>query len=85
MATLVKFLLENDGSGDIYAYFPQLNYNKRLYGNTKKMVYAHIGQHSGCCKQYAAESSPATKIQYSDLLAELSQVGYMNLKTLNKS
>lgn len=58
MATLVKFLKKDD---EIFAFFPQLNYNKRLYGNEIKTSYAHIGQHSACAKEYANEAVIASK------------------------
>lgn len=81
MATLVKFLKKND---EVFAYFPQLNYNKHLYGNTLKTSYAHIGQHSACSKEYANEAVMASKEEYQPLLEELVSIGYDNLKVLNK-
>jgi len=83
MATLVKFYLENDGSGDVFAVFPQLNYNKRLYGTTQKQCYAHTGQHSSCTLDYVNGCEMATKSEYSDLLQELKSIGY-DCKVLNK-
>ena len=81
MATLVKFLKKDN---DIYAYFPQLNYAKYLYGNSVKTCYAHIGQHSACAVEYAKESKPAKCKEYEGLLKELISVGYTDLKVLNK-
>jgi hypothetical protein len=80
MATLVKFL---KNQGEVFAFFPQLNYNKRLYGNSMKTSYAHVGQHSACHKDYANESTLPTKSEYQPLLTELKSIGY-DLKVLNK-
>jgi hypothetical protein len=82
MATLVKFLIEKDGE-DAYAYFPQLNYNRHLFGSVQKTCYAHIGQHSACHWAYAQDCKKATPEQYADLLKELNQIGYADLKVLN--
>jgi len=82
MATLVKFLKEDDGN--ILAVFPQLNYNKRLYGNKLKLAYVHMGQHTSCSLEYAKTCNMATSKQYTNLLTELKQQGYTELKVLNK-
>ena len=85
MATLVKFLVnERVDKDEVFAFFPQLNYNRVLYGNNFKTSYARIGQHFACDVEYAKESRKATKDEYSELLAELKQIGYNNLKILNK-
>lgn len=85
MATLVKFLVnEREDKDEVFAFFPQLNYNRVLYGNKLKTCYSRIGQHSACDVEYAKESREATKAEYSELLAELKQIGYNNLKILNK-
>ncbi len=85
MATLVKFLVnERVDKDEVFAFFPQLNYNRVLYGNKLKTCYARIGQHSSCDVEYAKESRKATKAEYSELLVELKQIGYNNLKILNK-
>lgn len=78
--TQVKFLINND---DLFAYFPRLNYNKAIYGNTMKTGYAHIGQHTSVHVAYAKESREATKEEYTPLLEELKGIGY-ELKILNK-
>lgn len=83
MATLVKFLVnETDkGNPDLFAFFPQ-----RLWAiaesNCFKTAYSHVGQHSGCHVDYAKESRLATSAEYSDLLNELTGIGY-KLKVLN--
>ena len=75
MATLVKFLY-NEKNKDLFAFFPQLNYNKELYGLGMKTCYAHVGQHSSCSIEYAKASIKATPEQYRDLLNELVSIGY---------
>jgi len=80
MATLVKFLKDIDG--DVYAYFPQLN--ERRNSVAYKTCYAHVGQHSACHVDYMKECKLATALEYADLLAELKQVGYEDLRVLNK-
>lgn len=82
MATLVKFYKDTDG--DILAFFPQLNHNKHLYGNKIKTCYLHIGQHTSCDVNYVKRCKVATHTEYADLLRELKQQGYTELKVLNK-
>ncbi len=66
MATIVRFVKEKDG--DITAVFPQLKYNKHLYGNKMLTCYVHMGQHSSCSTDWIEEKTkPATKKEYSDL------------------
>lgn len=74
MATLVKFLKDQDG--EILAYFPQLNYNKQLYGNSMKTGYARIGRHTSVHKEYAAECKAAAPAEYANLNRELTNIGY---------
>ena len=80
--TKVKFLKH---SGEIFAYFPDIEYNKFLLNNKLKTCYAHIGQHSSCHEDYANESAEATENEYSDLLKELKGQGYNDLEILNKN
>lgn len=61
---------------DLFAFFPDENYNYNLYGNDSKVCYAHFGQHSSCHIAYAKESRPATEEEYSDLKKELESIGY---------
>lgn len=79
--TRVKFLVDDEDR--VFAYFPDLNYNKQMYGNGMKQGYAHIGQHTAISKEYAAECEPALFSQYADLYQELTGLGY-NLNVLNK-
>lgn len=84
MATLVKFYKHVDG--EVMAFFPQLNYNKQIYGNGMKTCYAHIGQHSACHVDYINDGpvKPATRNDYLPLATELTSIGY-SLKILNKN
>ena len=78
MKTKVLFLVnetdlvtEMDGV-DVYAFFPELD----ELGDCC-LSYAHIGQHSACCWNYANESRLATENEYKDLYKELTElVGY---------
>lgn len=74
MATLVRFVTH---SNEVTAIFPQLKYNKRLYGNDMLTCYAHIGQHSSCSKEWLNETQKATPEQYANLKTELEQIGYV--------
>lgn len=82
MNTLVKFY--KDEYGEVFAVFPQLNYNKELYGNDIKTGYAHIGQHTGISKDYYKDKEPAIFSEYNPLRFELIAQGYNNLKILNR-
>jgi hypothetical protein len=74
MATLVKF--RKDGNG-VFAFFPQLNYNKQLYGTRRKVIYQHVGQHSGGDIDYCVDATiPAKESEYSALKTELESIGY---------
>lgn len=75
MATLVKFRI-NERTQDLFAFFPQLNYNTQLYGLELKTAYSHVGQHSSCHIEYAKEGRPATPFEYMPLKQELEQIGY---------
>ena len=75
--TPVLFLKDKDGG--IFAYFPESEW----VGNFKTS-YAHIGQHSACSPEYAAECKEAAFNEYChDLLPELIGQGYTDLKILN--
>lgn len=83
--TKVLFLIEKPEGNlpcDVFAYFPEERYNSiepHIF-----TCYAHIGQHSGCHKDYAAECKEAEYSEYYDLLRELIGQGYKNLLILNK-
>jgi hypothetical protein len=78
--TVVKFF-KYRGSEAILAYFPNLNYNKRLYGNRMKSCYHHVGQHGACSTDYIKGRKYAKPEEYKDLKEELESIGY-NLKIL---
>lgn len=84
MAHLVRFL-KHKIDGDIFAMFPQFNFNTGLYGNKQKMCYVHIGQHSSCAFDIHKQASdnpyiPAKPEEYADLLNELHQIGYTDIR-----
>jgi hypothetical protein len=79
MSTLVKFRY-NNCEGDLFAYFPQRNYNKKFHGTQIKIGYAHTGQHTAVQIDYANACVPATPEQYAPLLVELKGQGYNDLK-----
>ena len=74
MKTKVQFLVnENYGEfPDIFAFFPEEYYNREA-GETMKISYSHIGQHSACCDDYANESREATEEEYKPLYDELTK------------
>lgn len=74
MKTLVRFYLDTDG--EVLAVFPQLNYNKAMYGNDMKTAYAHTGQHTAVAKSYYKSLKTASAAQFTDMHKELSNIGY---------
>lgn len=72
--TRVVFRKEKDGN--ILAVFNVIadcNYNL--------LSYAHLGQHGGCSYEYyIKETKPAKESEYQELLKELKQIGYNDLK-----
>lgn len=86
MATLVKFYKEVNGGNstgfDILAVFPEENYTDR--NTLTKTCYSTVGQHSACTVDYVNGLLPAKKAEYQELLQELVNQGYDDLKVLNK-
>jgi hypothetical protein len=79
MATLVKFRKHKDKkfNWDITAVFPQLKYNKNMYGNSMLTGYAHLGQHTAVNIEWVnQDSEPATESEYLPLKQELESIGY---------
>jgi len=74
-----QFLLEKDSTTDVFAFFPEMEYNDNP---GIKTCYAHIGQHSACHIDYAAECKPADTEHYQQLKEELESIGY-ELEILN--
>ncbi len=80
MTTKISFYLEADGSGDVFAYFPEDDHD--IHGNFK-VCYSHVGQHGSCSPDYVKECQPATPEQYSDLLKELVNYGYTKIEIIS--
>ena len=78
--TPVIFKLEKDGSGDVFAAFPQ---QTGTYDWWTMGCYAHMGQHASADMGYVAECKPAHPLQYKDLFEELESLGY-NLEIRRK-
>lgn len=83
MTTLVKFL-KHPSDSEVFAYFPNINYNERLYGSSQKESYSSVGQHSACSVEYSLECVEASANEYSDLLKELEQIGYSDIVVANE-
>jgi len=75
--TPVIFRAEKSGmyKGEVTAVFPMLDAGRDLM-----TCYAHVGQHSGCSLPWYWKTRAATLEEYKDLLAELVQMGYDDLK-----
>ncbi len=76
--TPVKFykeITDEEGTEQVFTFFPEMYYNKELYETTFTM-YAHIGQHGACHIDYIEKCRPATKEEYSNLFNELESLGY---------
>jgi hypothetical protein len=76
MQVKVKFLY-HEGNNDLFAYFPELNWN-----NTSKRCYSSE-QHAGCSPFYAMESREASQDESRSLKIELIHIGY-ELDILNQ-
>ena len=57
---------------DVFAYMPYETADRK----GDKTSYAHIGQHSACSPEYAAECKPARFAEFEPLMKELEQLGY---------
>lgn len=82
--TDVKFFVHKEDK-EIYAFFPKEIESKKWNLKDGKIIfylsYAHVGQHSGCCKKYTKESRPATQSERKALIKELESIGYnLNIK-----
>lgn len=75
--TRVQFLYNPDNN-DLFAFFPD-----EIAGNSRRLCYSIIGQHSDCTLQYAHASEEATPEQYKDLKQEIEGLGY-NLDIINQ-
>lgn len=79
----VKFYIDSFG---LFAYFPDEHYHHEGHPEYKNVFtsYAHVGQHSGCHKDYLKGKKLASPEQYNDLLNELKGQGYDDLIVMNK-
>ncbi len=75
--TTVFFVKEEGNS--IVAVFPYIKADSQ--GNC--VCYAHLGQHSACCREWYMEQEMATPDEYADLKKELEDLGY-NLKLVKR-
>lgn len=57
--------------GDVIALFPS-----QREGRSMIMSYQHVGQHGDAAPALMRELRPATKAEYTPLLAELLDIGY---------
>jgi hypothetical protein len=71
---MTPVIFRRDGD-EIVAVFPTIEADPG-----QATCYAHIGQHSGCSRQWYYETRPAKPAEYADLLAELVDIGYDDLK-----
>ena len=71
-STIVIFRADRK-DGDVTAVFPTLPADS----SWTMTCYAHIGQHSGCCREWYCDTRPARPDEYADLAAELRQIGYV--------
>ncbi len=66
---------------EITAVFPSMPED---YEGRFMTCYAHVGQHSGCCKAWYLDGLPATPEEYADLLQELNDVGYHDIRVFQR-
>ncbi len=68
-----------DGRTEITAVFPTID-----EGNYQVACYAHVGQHSGCTREWYNTTKAAKPAEYASLLRELQQIGYDDLKVYKR-
>lgn len=76
MATLVKFLIDKE-TKEVFAYFPNINFNEQLYGTSQKRSFNLLDGFEACPLSYALECQSA--IEYKTTLAALIACGYDDL------
>lgn len=64
---------------NIIAFFPQFTAN---YGNI--VCYQHVGQHGEASYDFYKDTLKATQNEYNDLLVELEQQGYDDLRVTTR-
>lgn len=65
---MIPVLFRKDGP-EIVAVFPTID-----AGSFQVACYAHVGQHSGCSREWYYTTKPAKPEEYADLLAEIRQI-----------
>lgn len=76
----LKFMFRQEENGDILAVFDE--WLNKVKGEI--MCYSHVGQHSGCTKEYVENNTVEPKLDdCSDLLEELKRIGYDNLRLVH--
>lgn len=74
--TPVIFRKERRANGDVFALFPTLEGSPGCC-----MSYQHVGQHGSADYAHCIQTSrPATSMEYGDLLIELIDYGYDDLR-----
>ncbi len=79
--TKVCFLInesDKEAGKDLFAFFPFLKESPGFF-----LSYSHLGQHSGCCLDYALESREASMNEAEDLYKELVSIGYNDLELIS--
>lgn len=66
-------------NGDVIALFPTMH-----EGNYMINSYMHVGQHGCADYNLVYSTKPATEGEYRELLEELKQIGYENLKVYKR-
>lgn len=69
-------------NGEILAIFPDI-IEKKQAGHIFYSCYAHLGQHSTAQDEFINNKKLASPDQYADLLKELVNQGYDDLKVMN--
>lgn len=73
--------------GDIIALLPEYSngYNNRPYFRDTVMSYEHVGQHGEASYSgVISRTKLATPDEYADLLKELGQIGYENIRVYKR-
>ena len=76
----LKFMFRQEENGDVLAVFDEW-WNK---DKGEIACYSHVGQHSGCTREYVEKDTVEPKLDdCSDLTEELKRIGYDNLRLVN--
>ena len=77
--TVTPVVFRKFKEGDIIALFPTMHEGNYLINS-----YMHVGQHCSADYNLVHSTKPAKKEEYRDLLEELRQIGYENLKVYKR-